>query len=382
MAYFNYSVHMVPAEEASYWRRREFLRAWWTLYSQDRRWTPPAYRLFTRELQPVHNPHLARLQPLLIHVDALHRTGLGPSQQDQPVPLMDILERPLAAAVALRDPRRQDQTGYLALLHAVNDPEAVEHLLDAVRDVFRRHGIRRILVPVGLSPYSHSGVQADGWDLGPPIGAPSNPPYVPDLLERFFRPIHTGVVYQVELPATIAPAPGPTLLAPLDPQRLAADLLPLFSTVLTNPTLDFPPPDEAEAAFLLRGVEASAPEGWVAEQDGRPVGFVLLGSDNAEMLRRSGGGRRLVWQTWLALRDAALSGTSDHTGRLFFGGVIPEWQGRGVGQQLWQAALQTALERGWTGLTIGPVWTENGRAFLANQRATPIQTAHLLELSL
>ncbi|MEZ4515672.1 MAG: GNAT family N-acetyltransferase [Chloroflexota bacterium] len=240
----------------------------------------------------------------------------------------------------------------------MNDP-TVEHLLDAVRDVFRRH-IRRILVRLDYPFPGHSGVQADGWDQRAVQPAPT----CRTCWRGSFAP--STPVWSIQVEPAVAPAPGPTLLAPLDPQR-PADLLPLFSTVLTNPTLDFPPAGRSRGRFLLRGVEASAPER-MGSGAKRPSGWLrVVGSDNAEMLRRSGIGRRLVWRTWLALRDAALSGTSDHTGRLFFGGVIPEWQGRGVGQQLWQAALQITLERGWTGLTIGPVWTENGRAFLANQ---------------
>ncbi len=39
----------------------------------------------------------------------------------------------------------------------------------------------------------------------------------------------------------------------------------------------------------------------------------------------------------------------------FFGDVLPEWRNRGIGQQLWRQALQTAQQQQWQSLTIGPV---------------------------
>lgn len=379
MPYFNYRVHLVPAAEASYWQRREFLHAWWAIYAGDRHWTPPAFGQLARELQPRHNPHLARLQPILVYVDALQRTGLRTARQDQPVPLSNILERTLAAAVALYDPRRRDKTAYLALLQTANDHEALERLLDAVGEVMRVRGAQHIILPTGLSPYLGSGIQTDAWNVPPPLGAPTNPPYVPDLLADLTRPQQQGALFLASVPPNPAPAGGPASLHPLDARRLTGDLLPLWAAAGAADAPSFPGPDEAEAAFMLRWLGEHALDGWLAKQAGQPVGFVLVGPDPSRTLRRTGGGRRAHRRAWL-LAETRLK--APRTGRLYFGGVADSHRGQGIGRQLWQAALATARANAWRELAVGPVWTDAGAQFLRRQGASQLHGTALLTMAL
>jgi ribosomal protein S18 acetylase RimI-like enzyme len=379
MPYFNYRAHITPTEDATYWQRREFLGAWWSIYAGDPRWTPPDHRQLDRDLQPGHNPHLARLRALTLYVDALHRTGLRTARQDQALPMADILERPLAAALALIDPRRSDNTAYLALLQTANDAEALERLLDALGDSLRRSGIRRLLGPTGLSPYLGSGLQTDGWSLQPPSFAPSNPPYVPELLTELMLTVRSGTLYEAAVPSDAPAPPDPAVLQPLEPSRLANDLRPLWAAILSDALPDFPAPDESETTYLLRAAGDAARSGWLAMQDNRPVGFVLLGPDTGTALRRARGGRRLHRRAWLSA-ERRLGNTK--AGRLLFGGVLPDAQRRGIGRQLWSAAMGSARAAGWSTISVGPVWSAAGQAYLAAQGAAAVQTAELLEWTL
>lgn len=376
MPYFNYRVHMVPAAEASAWQRREFIHAWWKLYAKESHLTPPDFGRLTRELQPRHNPHLARMRPLLIHIDALHRSGMGTPQPGQPLPLVSIIERPLAAAVVLQDPRRNDKTGYLALLQTANDAEALERLLDAVSEIGRHSGMRRLLLSTGLSPHLGTGIQTDAWNLAAPHGAPSNPPYLPDLLHDLARPIQTAQVYHAPIAAEPTAVSGPATLHPLDPERLTTDLLALFAATQDNSMAGFALPDVEEAALLLRWLGAESLSGWVAERNGRPVGFALLGPDWAALLRRHNGGKRLHRRPLLRL---GLRLGSAAAGRVYFGGVLPDERRQGIGRQLWDVCLRTAITQGWQSLTVGPVWASATRAFLVAQGAAVMQSAELFE---
>jgi GNAT superfamily N-acetyltransferase len=156
---------------------------------------------------------------------------------------------------------------------------------------------------------------------------------------------------------------------------LTADLLPLFAAVLGDATIGCPLPDEAEAAYLLRSLGEAGRTGWLAEQDGRPVGFVLLGADTAGALRRARGGRRLHRRSLLA---ASVRSGRERAGRVVFGGVLPAARRQGIGRQLWAAVLHTAREQRWKTMAVGPVWSAPAAAFLTNQGAVPIQTAELL----
>lgn len=389
MSYFNYHTQTFDALAASGWERREFVHAWWQIYAGDRRWTPPNYRALGWALNPAHNPHLARLRPTLVYVDALQRTGLvdplGSGQaQPQTMPLPSLFEKTIAAAVLLRDPRARDirgrnKTAYLALFQTANDSEGVERLLDYAQEKAAAEGYSRLLLPTGLSPHLGTGMQQDHWDLWPPLHTPTNPPYVPDLFDDWLHPVQTTRLFHAAVPPELADPPtGPARLIPFEPQWLAADLLPLL-VAATEPTAAlFPAPDAKEARFLLRWLGVKTLIGRLAEVDGEPVGFVLLQPDDAGRMRRANGGRPLRWRAWLV----ATWRRPVRQGRLLFGGVLPEWRGRGIGRQLWHMALLVAHKQEWKTVTIGPVdETSAAGAFLGHQDAIQQQSYSLLEHS-
>lgn len=387
MPYFNYSVHVVEAGAASRWERRAFLNAWWNLYRDDSRWTPPDFSWLRREIDPRRDEHLARLEAKLIHIDALHRTGVRRSRTDQQeIPLVSVIERPLAAALAIIDPRRKGKTAYLALPHLGRDKEAFDHLYYHLVESLSARGYHRLIAPVGLSPHLGSGWQIDGWDEWPALHTPTNPPYVPELVEMRLNPLQDGRLYRVTVPArSDDDVTEPAAIRPFDPRRLVGDLLPLLAVAAENPTAGFVPPDAAEAAFLLRALGPGALLGYLAEVDGRPVGFVLLGPDTAARARATRGGRSFWRRGMYAASWLGGQGRGD-SGRVFFAAVLPDWRRQGIGAQLWRQALAAAHERGWDALTVGPVWlppdaSSAAVAFLEQHAAVARQTYRLYERS-
>lgn len=377
MPFFNYSAHVFDLKDASRWERGEFLGALWRIYGDDRRWTPPDYAALKRELDPRRNSHLARLDALAVYVDALQRTGVRAGRQDQPVQLASLFELPLAAALVLIDPRRRGKTAHLALLRAGNDEEGLERLYYRALEALAWAGYRRVIGPTGLSPHLGSGAQLEGWDRWPPLHAPNNPPYAPDILGYKLRPFLALRLYRAEVPAASPGTDGPARLSPFDPTRLAGDLLPLLVAATENPA-GFPPPDADEAAFLLRWLRPEPLTGLLAEVDGREAGFVLLGPDTAGSYRGTGGGRRAWQRGALALARRQPVGQ----GRLLFGAVLPAFRRRGIGGQLWRAALGLSAAAGWRSLAAGPVYEPSeGAAFLSAQGAAAAESYALYEAS-
>lgn len=387
MPYFNYRIHVAEVGAASRWERRAFLNAWWNLYRDDSRWTPPEFARLRRELDPRRDEHLARLEATLIHIDALHRTGVRRSRTDQQeIPLVSVIERPLAAALTMIDPRRKGKTAYLALPHLGRDKEAFDHLYHHLVETLSARGYHRLIAPVGLSPHLGSGWQLDGWDEWPALHTPTNPPYVPELVEARLNPLQAGRLYRVAVPVRPDNVVGPATIRPFDPRRLAGDLLPLLAAATANPTAGFAPPDAVEAAFLLRTLGPEAPTGYLAEVEGRPAGFVLLGPDTAVRARATHGGRSF-WRrgVYAAASRFAGQGRGDD-GRIFFAAVLPDRRRQGIGAQLWRQALAVAREHGWGALTVGPIWLSPGAppaavAFLEQRAAVARQTYRLYERS-
>lgn len=376
MRYFNHKIHVAHTG----WERWEFINSWRRLYGSDTRWTPPYYPALRRALNAETNSHLARMKHGLVYVDAIRRGQRRGLEQlaDPPTPMALALEVSLAAAAVMIDPRRRDRSAYLALAHVVNDQETFGVFLDGVSDLMREYGCNRLLGFTGLSPHLGSGVLQDQWSQFPPLHTPYNPPYLPDLLANEMKTVETSRLYHLPVSQSTNKQitdirHAPAQLTPLDPQRLAGDLLPLLAAACEN-RLGFAPPDAEEAAFLLRWARVGPLHGWLALVDGTPAGFVLLQADLAARLRRADGGRSVLRRFWWLVANRLPAAN----GRILFGGVLPAYRRRGIGRQLLQQALAGA--QGWQTVTVGPLWEGATAVSLLSQfDAQPLQTYALYE---
>jgi len=357
MTYFNYRTYRAE----SWWEKRTFVHKWWQLQRQDRRWVPPIYPTLRRAL---HKPvgHLARCTLVPIYLEALPQrttsSGLAGAYWEEPV----------AAAVLCLDPRQAEGIAYLALLSCSNDEEALDRLLSAAHEEAGHYGYHTLSGPTGLSPWLSSGVLENYFHVTPPLHTPYNPPYLPELMANSLAPWQESTLFHMPLsPATPAPAwtarsvsPRNVTIRPLVQQADWVALLPLWQ-VACAAMGDYPAPDVLEVTFLQSWLGQWPCYGWVAEADGAAVGFVLLQADLAPAVRRAKGGRHPWWRLWLQ----SCSRYRSAAGRLLYGGVLPNWQGRGIGTRLWQHVLQTAQEQSWQAITIGPLLpTAPGGAFL------------------
>jgi GNAT superfamily N-acetyltransferase len=352
--YINYRFQVAEGN----WQRREFASHWWRIYEHDSRWSPPFWPALSWSLDPARNPHLARMDPLLLYGEAFPRRvrATSPQQSDLVGFSTALFEESIAAGVLLRDPRRRDGAAYVAMLHLVNDRTSLSNFLNRAQDLLVPAGARQLIVTTGLSPHLGTGVLQDHFHQLPPLYTPYSPPYLPELLVEACRPLGRSQLYVATVEDHIEDhfgkphVPGPAQLHPLEPARLATDLLPLFQEA-TPTWADFPPPDALEATFLLRWLDSGPLMGWVAEVDGKAVGFILLQPDLTGVMHRARGGRRLLWRPWLHWRKLRRV----KAGRLLFGGVLANFRRQGIGHQLWQQALRTAVEMDWLTLSVGPI---------------------------
>ena len=364
MSYYNFRLHTA----VSYWDRRLFLSYCRRIYGGDGRWTPPNMRLALATLDITKNPHLARLNPNLLYFDGLRHSKVKSANPA-------FFESPLVTAVLQQDPRRHDRTACLSYLHCANSAESFLDFQDKIVEELSKLGIRRVIGPTGLSPHIGSGALQNQWQLPQPHHAPYNPPYLPEILARRMHPIAKSQLFHFTVPAerpSISQTSSATI-RPLNLNDLATTLLPVLASACQNP-VGFAPPDALEARFWQQWLGAGL-HGWVAWADESPVGLVLLLPDLAERLRRTKGGRGLWW-----LGMTAVQKLPTKAGRLLLSGVLPTWQGQGIGQQLWQQTIRSAHDAGWKTLTIGPVW-EGGTAvtWLQKRGAEPKQTYRLYE---
>jgi GNAT superfamily N-acetyltransferase len=304
-----------------------------------------------------------------MYTEALPRRRQRNTPANAPFLSDALMEEPTAAAVFLTDRRSGQATGYLSLLHCVNDLESLERFWGEVVEYAWSAGCQRVLGPTALSPYLAGGVLHNYFHVQPPLHTPYNPPYVPELIDSILEPVAASQLYSARVPATVPVLVGPAEIVPFDAARLAADLLPLFAAASPLET-QLPPPDTAEVTFLLNWLRVGPVFGWLAQIKDQPVGFILLQPDLAAALKRANGGRTLPWRLWLQWR----SRRRVYQGRLLYSAVLPAWRNQGVGRQLWAYALQFAQEQGWQSLAIGPVPPDSpASSFLTKQGAAAQQ---------
>jgi GNAT superfamily N-acetyltransferase len=367
------------------WEWNEFTAAWWRIYGDDHRWVPPYFPDLRKVLRPGSNSYLQQFNALPWHHEALRRNSstdypaLRTGEGHDVLLGAPMIEEPVAASIVLKDERRADGAAYLALLRSANHVESLERHLDDIVQELAEQGCRQIIGPTGLSPHLGSGILQDHWNDTPPLHTAYNPPYVPEILAGMMQIDHTSRLYWIDTDRG-HPRITDTNIAyrRFDPADLSGDYLPMFRSAFYEPA-GFIPPDQQEAAFLLREIDRWPMVAYLAERAGKPAGFVLLQPDLATVLQFGKGGRGLagrLYILWASRKPAK-------RGRLVFGGVLPEWRRQGIGSLLFDCALTTAREMGWSELSIGPVPEgSQGENFLHDAGATPKQTYAIYRMAL
>jgi GNAT superfamily N-acetyltransferase len=343
-----------------------FLQDWWRLYAGEQHWAPPYYPALKEAINPDKNPHLKRLSPRLV---CLRGIACEHSQNTLSSDLFANLERGiaiekmLACGLLLYDARRTDNSAYLALLHCQNTSSALDGIFKYAAEELSASGAKRILGPVGISPWISRGVLANRWNQTPPMYAAYNPPFLPELMEKTMDPRQVQWIYRIPVKSTPETGPsGPARLERLDTSRLANDLLGLLGEACQVGG-DFPAPDEVEARFLLRWIGQWPEWSWLAKVDGQPAGFMVLQADMSPVLRHTHGGRTIGQRLALKLRRRSRV----HSGRLVFAGVAPAYRRMGIASQLWQQAAKLAHQQGWETVSAGPLAADSPAALFCTR---------------
>jgi GNAT superfamily N-acetyltransferase len=257
-------------------------------------------------------------------------------------------------------------------LDVVNDPAVVEALLKAVEDWARSLGADRIMGPYGFSDKDPQGLQIFGLEHLPVLATPTNPAFLPGLVEGCgYRKLADAVAYRVDMPAQLPMAyeriadrvmrDGRFRLVPLRHRR---DLKPWIMPVLRlvnqayGGLLGFIPMSEEEMRSLAAQYVPILDPAFVkiVVEGETPVAFVVALPDISEGLQRANG-RLFPLGWWYILSAMKRARQLD----LLLGAVRPDLQGRGLTCVLGRALLTEARGRGMTHLDSHLVLETNHR---------------------
>ncbi|HQW87268.1 MAG TPA: GNAT family N-acetyltransferase [Flavobacteriales bacterium] len=309
----------------------------------------------------LHDP---RKNPQLTHCDAERwiawRDGVAVGR------IMGIIHRSY-------NETHNEKTARFYQLDCIRDAEVVQALIGAVEEWARIKGMDRVIGPFGFSDKDPQGLQIEGFDHLPVIATPTNPDWMPALVEACgYAPFEDMLSYRMDIPSAL-PA-SYALIAdrclshhglhrvPLHSKR---DLKPWIVPVLrlVNATygelLGFAPMSEAEMrALAAKYMFILDPQlvRLIADANNEPVAFVIASPDMSEGFVRANG-RLFPFGFLHILRAMKRSKQLD----LLLGAVRPDLQGKGLTAALAISLFDTARQRGFTHLDSHLVMQRNTR---------------------
>ncbi len=280
--------------------------------------------------------------------------------------IMGIIHRSYNAA-------HGERTARFYNLDCIRDLAVVRALIATVEAWARDQGMGRVIGPFGFSDKDPQGLQVEGFGHLPVIATPTNPEWLPALVEGCgYRRFEDMVSYRMDIPAILPERYARVAHHCLQslglrtvPLRTRRDLKPWIVPVLrlVNTTygdlLGFQPMSEAEMrALAAKYMFILAPQFMHLVVDARndPVAFVIASPDMSEGLQRANG-RLFPLGWWYILRAMQRSRQLD----LLLGAVRPDMQGKGLTAVLGMGLLRTARQRGFTHLDSHLVMERNVR---------------------
>lgn len=196
-----------------------------------------------------------------------------------------------------------EKTGFFGFFDSVNDKAVSGALFDAAVTYLRGEGMERVRGPMNFSTNEECGFLIQGFNESPSIMMPYNPSYYADLAEDYgFKKIKDlyAFLYKVaeRLPekvlrvAAIVEKRGISV-RPINMKNFKADMM-IFKDVYHSAwekNWGFVPMTDEELDYASsRLKQIIIPEmTLIAEEDGRPVGFMGLVPDFNFVLKRMGG---------------------------------------------------------------------------------------------
>jgi GNAT superfamily N-acetyltransferase len=265
-----------------------------------------------------------------------------------------------------------ERVGFFGFLDVEPDAEAARALLDAAARWCRERGLAALRGPTSYSTNDVCGALVEGFDEPPAVQMPWNRPDLDGLVRGAgFAPVKDLVALWISAseppPERFVRVAARQLersgirLRPLDLARFdreVAILLDLYNRSW-EANWGFVPATEEEFRHAAKDLKQVADPALsaVAEQHGKPVGFMAVLRDVNRVLAPRGGGRllpsnlvRLLWGLKRVKRW-----------RVIALGVVPEARGRGVNEAFFLHALAAAAAKRGEGAEAGWVLADNQR---------------------
>ena len=253
-----------------------------------------------------------------------------------------------------------EQVGFFGFFDCPDDQDIASILLKTAMITLKREGMERMRGPMNFSTNHECGFLVEGFNFPPVVMMPYNPPYIPQLAERFgLKKVMDLLAYRLT-----DQDPIPQRLLTLAERIRQRARITLRSLNLSNfddeariirtiyeqaweRNWGFVPMTEDEFFYMARQMRRIVDPDLVviAEHDGRPVAFALALPDiNQALIHMKGkllptGLLKLLWHTKIRNK---IDGC-----RILMLGILPQFRKRGIDSMLYVATYQRGVARGY-----------------------------------
>lgn len=252
-----------------------------------------------------------------------------------------------------------EKTARFFQFDCINQQGVADALFKAVGNWAKKNGMNKLIGPFGFSDKDPEGVQVEGFEHLPVISTPTNPPYLPGLIEcAGFSKKLDCVSYQIPVPqslplfyekiyARIIRNTSHRLLEFKNKKELKPYVLPVLKLVneTYTPLFGFVEMTEEEMrSFASQYMPILDPDfvKLVLNEKNEPVAFIVALPDMSKGLQRAKG-HLFPFGFIHLLRAAKKTRQLD----LLLGAVKPESRGIGLNVILGQAIIASAIKRGF-----------------------------------
>ncbi|MEU6350698.1 N-acetyltransferase [Streptomyces sp. NPDC047072] len=146
----------------------EFIRMPYSIYRDDKNWTPPLEADVRKTLDPRKHPFLEFGKVKLF--------------------LARRADRVVGRIAAVVDPRFNEyhgtNYGFFGFFECIDDIDVARALFEAAEDYLDAYGFETVIGPMSYSTNYDCGILVSGFDVHPGVMMPHNPEYYPRLLEE------------------------------------------------------------------------------------------------------------------------------------------------------------------------------------------------------
>jgi GNAT superfamily N-acetyltransferase len=311
------------------------------LYQEAENWVPPIYGDEWKSNDPRHNPALA-------HSDVVRVLASLNGQ---------LVGRVMGIINHKHNAQNNEQTARFFQLDCIDDASVARALLQFVEQWVKTRGMHKIIGPFGFSDKDPQGAQVEGFEYLPVIATPTNPPYLPGLIEgEGYEKEVDSVSYQIPVPEQMPPViervfrrvsrnPKLKLVESSTKRQIKPYIVPALQLVNETFTglLGFTPMSDQEINKLSRQyLPILDPEflKMVIDEKRRIAGFIVAIPDISRGMKSAKG---KLWPFGF-LRILVAQKKSDQLD-LLIGAIHPELRGIGIDVLLGKAMIESAMRR-------------------------------------